>query len=174
MGELFISFHLVAWSFFHNWKDKNWPSGHACRQEKDNIQIQRVWVSVRCTLWRWVLLPVILTERPGKCRVHKHMTFAFSLSCYYIVWFRWRRSSCMWHGQPVQFCNFLQEGTESQEEIEGAQCDKKGYERNYRVCCSGGAKITKEAVGGEGNNNSRNYERRPKVPWLNYNKCLWY
>ena len=70
----------------------------------------------------------------------------------------------MWHGQPVQFCNFLQEGTESQEEIEGAQCDKKGYERNYRVCCSGGEKITTEAVGGEGINNGRNYERRPKVP----------
>ena len=53
---------------------------------------------------------------------------------------------------------------ESQEEIEGAWCDEKGYDGNYRVCCSGGAKITKEAVGGEGNNKISNSERRTKVP----------
>ena len=47
---------------------------------------------------------------------------------------------------------------ESKVEIEGAWCDDKGHEGNYRVFCSGGAKITKEIVGGEGNNKSRNYE----------------
>ena len=70
----------------------------------------------------------------------------------------------MWHGQPVQFCNKLKEVMESQEEIEGAWCDDKGHEGNSRVCCSGGAKITKETVGVEVNNKSSNSERRPKVP----------
>ena len=69
----------------------------------------------------------------------------------------------MWNGQPVQFCNVLQEGIELQEEIAGAWCDEKGYEGKSRVCCSVGEKITKETVGGEGNNKIINYERGPKV-----------
>ena len=52
---------------------------------------------------------------------------------------------------------------ESQEEIEGAWCDEKGYEGNSRVCCSGGAKITEETVRGEGNKKISNYKRRPTV-----------
>ena len=44
---------------------------------------------------------------------------------------------------------------ESQEEIKAAWCDEKGYVGNSRVCCSGGAKITKETVGGKVNNDTK-------------------
>ena len=43
MDEQFIPFNLVVWSLFQNWRDENWFSGHACIQEKDNIQSQRGW-----------------------------------------------------------------------------------------------------------------------------------
>ena len=42
---------------------------------------------------------------PEDVEYTKTVLFAFALSCYNIVWFGWRRSSHLWYGQPVQFCN---------------------------------------------------------------------
>ena len=51
---------------------------------------------------------------------------------------------------------------ESQEESEGAWCEKKGDEGNSRVCCSGGVKITKEAVGVRGTTKAEILKCDPK------------